>query len=87
MESTTDTPLERACKAAGNQTKLARALGREKAAVSAWKRTRVPAEMCPLIESLTGVTCEELRPDVQWALIRKRRAGDVAQPANATECS
>lgn len=32
--------------------------------------SRVPAELCPDIELITGVTCEELRPDVHWHLIR-----------------
>lgn len=64
-------PLERACLAAGNATKLAIALGRQKAAISQWKTTRVPAEMCPEIERLTGVRCEELRPDVNWSVLRQ----------------
>ena len=35
-------------------------------------RGRVPAEYCPRIEKATGrmVTCEELRPDVDWEFIR-----------------
>lgn len=31
---------------------------------------RAPAEMCPLIERVTGVACERLRPDVDWAYLR-----------------
>jgi len=33
---------------------------------------QVPAERCPAIEKATGgaVTCEELRPDVDWQFIR-----------------
>jgi DNA-binding transcriptional regulator YdaS (Cro superfamily) len=76
MESTS-TPreaLKRACVKAGNQTELALKLGRQKAAVSRWMRERVPAEVCPDIERLTGVRCEELRPDVAWDVLRKARA-------------
>lgn len=43
--------------------------------VQAWRRTRVPAEYCPLIERETRargqvVLCEELRPDVAWGVVR-----------------
>lgn len=33
---------------------------------------RVPAERCPAIERLTQgqVRCEDLRPDVEWAVLR-----------------
>jgi DNA-binding transcriptional regulator YdaS (Cro superfamily) len=62
--------LKRACKAHGNQTTLAQALGRKKAAVSRWMLEGVPVAVCPDIEALTGVRCEELRPDVNWAVLR-----------------
>lgn len=44
--------------------------------VQAWLRTRVPAEYCPLIErELQGqVTCEQLRPDIEWGVLRKGAA-------------
>lgn len=40
--------------------------------IQQWRRTQVPAERCPDIEAATGgaVTCEELRPDVNWAVVR-----------------
>jgi DNA-binding transcriptional regulator YdaS (Cro superfamily) len=40
--------------------------------VQQWRASRVPAEHCPRIEKLTAgkVTCEELRPDVDWAYLR-----------------
>lgn len=63
--------LERACEIAGGSTKLANALGKRKAVISQWKSSRVPAEMCPDIESITGVRCEELRADVNWSVLRK----------------
>lgn len=43
---------------------------------------RAPAEMCPLIERVTGVACERLRPDVDWAYLR----GSVV-PAEAKEAA
>lgn len=36
-----------------------------------WATSRVPAEHCPNVEQLTGVRCEELRPDVNWGVLRK----------------
>lgn len=51
--------------------------------VQQWKRTqRVPAEYCPDIEAITGVRCEELRPDVNWSVLRAKKAGK-AKPAEA----
>jgi DNA-binding transcriptional regulator YdaS (Cro superfamily) len=36
-----------------------------------WKaRGRVPAEHCPSIEAATGIRCEDLRPDVNWSVLR-----------------
>lgn len=68
---TTETPLERAITAAGGMTELARKLGaKSHAVVYQWKQTRVPADKCPDIEALTGVRCEELRPDVNWSVLR-----------------
>lgn len=49
---------------------LARQLGRTKGAVFQWQKERVPAEVCPSIERLTGVRCEELRPDIEWHVLR-----------------
>lgn len=63
--------LEQACEIAGGSTKLANALGKRKAVISQWKSARVPAEVCPDIEQLTGVRCEALRPDVNWTVLRK----------------
>jgi DNA-binding transcriptional regulator YdaS (Cro superfamily) len=50
--------------------------------VSQWKTgvRAVPAERCPDIEAATNgaVTCEELRPDVNWAVLRKAPKQKVA---------
>ncbi len=75
MEIQINTPLDRAIEVAGGMTKMAKALGLSgHAVVYQWKRTRVPAEKCPDIEVLTGVRCEELRPDVNWAVLRTQAA-------------
>lgn len=71
---TNKTPIELACSAVGSQAELARMLGVLPAAVFQWtKKTRpIPAERCPSIEQATGglVRCEELRPDVNWGVLR-----------------
>jgi len=70
--------LARAIDLVGSATELARFLGVTKAAVSQWRLEgrRVPAEHCPSIERLTHgiVRCESLRPDVDWAAVRMKRA-------------
>lgn len=40
---------------------------------------RAPAEMCPLIERVTGVVCERLRPDVDWGYLRAGSSALVHQ--------
>ena len=56
---------------------LAREIGVTPVLVSQWANgvRRVPAERCPQIERATGglVRCEELRPDVDWAVLRGNR--------------
>lgn len=62
-----------------------------------WKaRGRVPAEHCPAIERETRrvskdkadpalvVTCEQLRPDVAWGVLREQ-AGPEAEGADQVE--
>ncbi len=41
--------------------------------IQQWRLLRVPAEWCPIIERETGglVTCEQLRPDVEWGVLRE----------------
>lgn len=63
--------LSKAILAAGSQKALAEQIGVVQSAVSNWiKRKNVPSEYCPDIEAITGVRCEELRPDVNWAVLR-----------------
>lgn len=59
----------------GGQSIIARNLGVSRAAVGQWKDRKIPAEFCPVIEEMTNgeMTCEDLRPDVRWDLVRKRR--------------
>lgn len=78
MEHEIRTPLERAIELAGGTTKLARDLGLTgHATVYQWTKTRIPAEWCPRIEALTGVRCEELRPDVAWGVLRASNPAEV----------
>ncbi|PAT31860.1 Cro/Cl family transcriptional regulator [Vandammella animalimorsus] len=67
--------INSAATAAGGQSALARLLGIKPPTVNQWvKGTRaVPARFCPDIEAATGVPCEELRPDVNWAVLRGGR--------------
>ena len=63
---------------------LAQALGVSAVVVSLWKTSArpVPAERCPDIEAATNgaVTCEELRPDVNWSVLRSKvGAGETAE--------
>jgi DNA-binding transcriptional regulator YdaS (Cro superfamily) len=70
-------PIEAAAEIVGSQVELARLLGVTKSAVNQWKGPdrQVPAEHCPVIERLTRgrVRCEQLRPDIEWAVVRGRR--------------
>lgn len=66
--------LDRAILIAGSGAKLARQIGVPMSLPHMWKfRQRVPAEYCPLIERATKglVRCEELRPDVEWRVLRE----------------
>ena len=49
--------------------------------VQQWRVAGVPAERCPDSEEATGgkVTCEELRPDVNWAVLRNFGASETAK--------
>lgn len=79
-------PIEKAAGIVGSQKALATALGVTKAAVWQWKEggRQVPAEHCPGIERLTAgqVRCEELRPDVDWAYLRRPEAAARQEVAN-----
>lgn len=63
-------PLDRAIEIIGGPAKVGRLFGISPQAVCKWQR--IPAERCIDIERATGglVTCEELRPDVDWGFLR-----------------
>lgn len=63
--------LKNAIERSGSQAGLARKLGISQQVVNNWcRRGNVPAEYCPAIERVTGVRCELMRPDVDWAYLR-----------------
>lgn len=73
MQKITLNPIERAIDAMGGVAETVRKLKLNgHATVYQWTKTRVPAERCPQIEQATGglVRCEDLRPDVQWSVLR-----------------
>lgn len=73
--------LIRAIVLAGGQTALARELSTPghpmiQAHVQSWLKSMFqhnmpPAQYCVAIEKITGVRCEELRPDIDWTYLRK----------------
>jgi DNA-binding transcriptional regulator YdaS (Cro superfamily) len=72
--------IERAIKCFGSQSAMAAVLGVKQPTVSEWLRgdRQVPAERCLLIERETTargapVLCEELRPDMQWGVLRQSK--------------
>lgn len=81
--------LQRAANILGGQAAMASVLGySDRRGVWAWFNTdrRFPAEHCPAIEKATRergevVRCEELRPDVSWAVLRKPARQFAQQPA------
>ena len=97
MKSPTRLPAQgiaKAIKKAGGKTALARLLNLRghnigsHATIHMWKLNQVPAHYCPCIEALTGVMCEELRPDVAWSVLRnsviKPATSRTAQPRAKT---
>lgn len=61
-------------KTRGSGLRMARELKVSPVSVTQWARKirSVPAEHCPEIERITNgqVTCEDLRPDVNWSVLR-----------------
>lgn len=66
--------ISEAYRIVGGQAALSRNLGISSPTVNQWTTgiRQIPAERCPEIEKATGgaVTCEELRPDIDWAYLR-----------------
>ena len=76
------TPIQIAIQSAGNAHRLAIEIGVPPQSVLFWRDgdRRIPAEHCPKIEAATNglVRCEDLRPDVQWHVLRGTEKGAVA---------
>ena len=70
----------------GASAQLAAEIGVHRVLISQWTADdtprQVPAEHCPAIERATAgaVRCEELRPDVDWSVLRSA----PAEPAQAS---
>jgi DNA-binding transcriptional regulator YdaS (Cro superfamily) len=81
--SSTSVALRRACEFFGSQSKLADCLGIRASFVSAWFNgdRPIPMQLAIAIERETAgdVTVEELRPDVDWAVIRRRTPAQGAR--------
>jgi DNA-binding transcriptional regulator YdaS (Cro superfamily) len=78
MEKIIESPIERACSVAGGQAALGRGIGVSAAMVNQWVRglRPIPAHLCPEIEKLTGIRCEELNDRVDWAYLRAASSSD-----------
>ncbi|HHH1259005.1 TPA: transcriptional regulator [Yersinia enterocolitica] len=79
--------LKEACLNFGGQASIARRLGVSPPTVNQWisGARPIPAERCLEIEKITEgtVTCEELRPDVDWAYLRGTLPQLVSQKPTA----
>lgn len=66
-------PIQKVFHLLGGQTKLANHFGVTPWAVSKWQTAGVPVQRCIEIEKLTNgeVTCEQLRPDIDWSVLRQ----------------
>jgi DNA-binding transcriptional regulator YdaS (Cro superfamily) len=74
--------FNKAVKTFGSQAQLASALGVSKGRVSQWRNEGVPVRRCMEIEKLSRaiaverhderlvVVCEDLRPDLEWQVVR-----------------
>jgi DNA-binding transcriptional regulator YdaS (Cro superfamily) len=74
-----DTPLQRAINLMGGLKVAQERLGvNTYQALQQWRVNRVPAEYCPAIEIATdgAVRCEDLRPDINWAVLRNSDCPD-----------
>lgn len=72
--------IDIAFKIAGGPSRLAEKLCLSVQRVSNWRTRGVPTEHCPSIERATNgaVRCEDLRPDVDWAYLRKSNSEEAA---------
>lgn len=66
---------------------MAEVLGVSQQAVYFWRAGKrgLPAEHCPTIEKLIdgAITCEQMRPDVDWAYLRGTAPAEPAASPDA----
>lgn len=78
--------IKEACLFVGGQAALSRFLKISSPTVNQWitGKRQIPAGRCPEIEKATNgsVTCEELRPDIDWTYLRREPARAVDLPTN-----
>ncbi len=86
--------LARAIAILGGPVAAARVLGvkdERYQTVQSWLANRVPSDYCPAIERETRaagetVLCEELRPDIPWAVLREQASdGDDSMGRRSTD--
>ncbi|MBR0574189.1 MULTISPECIES: transcriptional regulator [Pasteurellaceae] len=67
--------IQKAFTIVGGQSALAKHFQIRPWAVSKWQKSGVPVERCIEIEKLTKgqVRCEELRPDIDWSVLRNSK--------------
>ena len=78
--------LAAAIKVLGGPVNAARILlsdGSKYQTIQSWLANRVPSDHCPAVERETRargavVTCEELRPDIPWGVLREQVADQKA---------
>lgn len=82
MSISIEHPIDKAARVIGSAAALARLLQITRGAVAQYKEQgrKVRAEHCPIIERETRargevVTCEELRPDIDWSVLRRGASG------------
>ena len=66
--------LDKAIEWFGGVSAMGRAIGASQSKISNWRgRGNIPAEYCPAIEKSSHgrITCESLRPDIDWAYLRR----------------
>ena len=82
---TTKQALDEAIGIAGGLASFVQKVGAPSVnAVKGWKHTgSIPADYCPQIERATGVSCEYLRPSVDWSYLRATDCGSGPNQAPA----
>lgn len=82
--SETSVAFKNACRVVGGQSAMARLLGVSSPTVNQWANgvRPIPSDRCPEIEKVTNgvITCEDLRPDVDWKYLRGTHTQDINAP-------